>query len=158
MPRSSSSSSRSSSSRSSYSKPSYSGSSYSSTSRPHHSTATSRSSYSSPSKPVTSTPSVAPISQTQPSTVHHKVEQPGFFSNVMQGFAWGTGTSIARNIFESKPTVAPPIAAPSVTPITTSTSTPINDCREYDLCKKLDDPYECFAKLDQNLYNKCHKD
>jgi hypothetical protein len=156
MPRSSSSSSRS-SSRSSYSKPSYSGSSYSSTSRPNHSTVTSRSSYSSPSKPVTSTPSVAPISQTQPSTVHHKVEQPGFFSNVMQGFAWGTGTSIARNIFESKPTVvpAPSVASPSVT---SNTSTTINDCREYDLCKKLDDPYECFAKLDQNLYNKCHKD
>lgn len=150
MPRSSSSSSRSSSS---YSRPSYSTSS-----RPHHS-ATSRSSYSSPSKPITNTPSVAPT-QTQPSTVHHKVEQPGFFSNVMQGFAWGTGTSIARNIFESKPTVvaAPPVTTPSITPSTTYTSTPINDCREYDLCKKLDDPYECFSKLDQNLYNKCHKD
>lgn len=153
MPRSSSSSSRSSSSRSSYSRPSYSTSS-----RPSYTT--SRSSYSSPSNTSLSKPSAVSTSQTQPSTVHHTVEQPGFFSNIMQGFAWGTGTSIARNIFESKPTVvaAPPVAAPSVTPSTTYTSPPINDCREYDLCKKLADPYECFAKLDQNLYNKCHKD
>ena len=79
----SSSFSRSSSSRSS-SKPSYS--------------------YSSPKSPVTypaTTPSY------QPSTVNHnhQVQQPGFFSNMWQGFGLGAGQSIAMNIFRSDPKV-----------------------------------------------------
>ena len=55
-------------------------------------------SYSSPKSPVPSPSYSAP----SPS-VHHnvKVEQPGFFSNVFQGFGLGAGQSMAFNIFVS---------------------------------------------------------
>jgi hypothetical protein len=33
-----------------------------------------------------------------------KLEQPGFFSNMWQGFGLGTGQAIAHNIFRSNPT------------------------------------------------------
>jgi hypothetical protein len=49
-------------------------------------------------KPVTSVPQQT--SQHTP-VVTHKVEQPGFFSNVFQGFGLGAGQSIAMNIFRS---------------------------------------------------------
>ncbi len=58
------------------------------------------SSKSSVSKPVT-TPSY-----TQQHNV--KVEQPGFFSNVMQGFGLGAGQSLAFNMFRSSPIVQQP--------------------------------------------------
>jgi hypothetical protein len=80
----------------------------------------SKSSFKSSSKstPVTtsqSTPSSAPVQ-------HHsvKVEQPGFFSNMMQGFALGTGQSFAFNLFRSNPTPAP---ATTPTPTTSFVST-----------------------------------
>lgn len=34
---------------------------------------------------------------------NHQVQQPGFFSNMIQGFGLGAGHSIAMNIFRSKP-------------------------------------------------------
>ncbi len=78
----------------------------------------SKSSFKSSSKstPITtsqSTPSSAPVQ-------HHsvKVEQPGFFSNMMQGFALGTGQSFAFNLFRSNPT-----PAPSAAPVVQSTAT-----------------------------------
>lgn len=43
-----------------------------------------------------------------PSTHHHhtvEVERPGFFSNMWQGFGWGAGQTIARNIFGNDPVV-----------------------------------------------------
>jgi hypothetical protein len=41
-----------------------------------------------------------------PSAHHiHAVKQPGFFSNVFQGFALGTGQSLAFNMFRSDPVV-----------------------------------------------------
>lgn len=60
-------------------------------------------SYSSPKSPVPA-PSIAPSA---PSTVHHnhQVQQPGFFSNMWQGFGLGAGQSIAMNIFRSDPKV-----------------------------------------------------
>ncbi len=131
MPRTSS---NSSSSRTSYSKPSYSKPSYSSNSKPSYS----------PAYIPTNTPSYKP-----PTVVEHKVEQPGFFSNVMQGFAWGTGTSIARNIFESKP-----VPVIQQVPIVNH-SIKNEECREYKLCKQLSDPYECFSKIDQKEYELC---
>jgi hypothetical protein len=36
---------------------------------------------------------------------NHMIQQPGFFSNMLQGFALGTGQSIAMNIFRSEPQV-----------------------------------------------------
>jgi hypothetical protein len=55
----------------------------------------SRSSFSSKSKPVASSYAPSPVVHT------HKVEQPGFFSNVFQGFGLGAGQSIAMNMFRS---------------------------------------------------------
>jgi hypothetical protein len=55
-----------------------------------------------------SRPVALPFSFSKPSSkpvtpvVHtHKVEQPGFFSNVFQGFGLGAGQSIAFNMFRS---------------------------------------------------------
>ncbi len=57
-----------------------------------------------------STKSYAPKTATSPptysassmNTTHtHKIEQPGFFSNVLQGFGLGAGQSIAFNMFRS---------------------------------------------------------
>jgi len=73
-------------------------------------------------------------------------QQPGFLSNVAQGFAWGTGTTIARNIFESKEHITPSI-----------NKTTENNCFEYKLCKKLNDPEECFSKMNINEYTLCKK-
>ncbi len=56
-------------------------------------------SYSSPKSPVSySAPAPAPAPA--PTTHTVKVEQPGFFSNVMQGFGLGAGQSIAFNLFK----------------------------------------------------------
>lgn len=84
MPGRSSSSSRSSFSSRSSSKPSYS--------------------YSSPKSPV---PAPVPTPAPTPSVVqhNHQVQQPGFFSNMLQGFGLGAGQSIAMNIFRSDPVV-----------------------------------------------------
>ncbi len=49
------------------------------------------------------------VSTPVPATTHHhhtvEVERPGFFSNMWQGFGWGTGQTIARNIFGNDPVV-----------------------------------------------------
>jgi hypothetical protein len=98
----------------------------------------------------TSKPTISKsISSTQPyNIIQHKIEQPSFMSNVFQGFAWGTGTSIARNIFESKSTPTPIAYEP--TKILEK-----NECDLYKLCLKMDDKYECFNKMDQKEYEKC---
>jgi hypothetical protein len=59
---------------------------------------------SSPSIPSTpsSTPSLTPSFPVQHNV---KVEQPGFFSNMWQGFGLGAGQAIAHNIFRSDPVV-----------------------------------------------------
>lgn len=51
--------------------------------------------------------SKAPTNSSTSSPIHHnvKVEQPGFFSSVFQGFGLGTGQAIAHNIFRSDPVV-----------------------------------------------------
>ena len=55
----------------------------------------------------TSTKTPAKTSPTSPTSIQHSVEvkQPGFFSNVFQGFALGTGQSLAFNLFRSDPVV-----------------------------------------------------
>jgi hypothetical protein len=79
-------------------------------------------SYSSPKSPVSySAPAPAPTTHTV------KVEQPGFFSNVMQGFGLGAGQSMAFNLFKpfqsssssivsSTSSVATPAATPVAAP------------------------------------------
>lgn len=56
-----------------------------------------------PSSKITPSPSI-PNSST-PVQHNIKVEQPGFFSNVFQGFGLGAGQAIAHNIFRSDPVV-----------------------------------------------------
>jgi hypothetical protein len=61
-------------------------------------------SYSSPKSPVSApTPYSAPSSSVVQH--NHQVQQPGFFSNMWQGFGLGAGQSIAMNIFRSDPKV-----------------------------------------------------
>jgi hypothetical protein len=102
-----------------------------------------------PTTPREYTPSYqsSPINTNQ-TPVIHKIEQPGFLSNVMQGFAWGTGTSIARNMFESKP-------LQNTTPIVNKPNNQTNDCKTYELCKQMENPYECYSKMDQKEYALC---
>jgi len=92
-----------------------------------------------------------PIEYTQtkenrPVPIQIQSQQPGFLSNVAQGFAWGTGTTIARNIFESKENITPSINKNTE-----------NNCFEYKLCQKLNDPEECFSKMNINEYTLCKK-
>jgi hypothetical protein len=95
-------------------------------------------------KPQQSTNKPIPMHQNQ--VVEHKVQAPGFFSTIVQGFAFGTGSSFARNIFENK------IVHNNVE------STPvqkIEKCNQYNLCKKMDFPEECYTKMDQIEYERC---
>ena len=57
------------------------------------------------SKPASKSHAVSTHTPSGP--VQHSVEvkQPGFFSNVFQGFALGTGQSLAFNMFRSDPVV-----------------------------------------------------
>jgi hypothetical protein len=54
-----------------------------------------------------STSNVPVKTQQSPSIVqhNHQIQQPGFFSNILQGFGLGTGQAIAHNIFRSDPVV-----------------------------------------------------
>lgn len=130
----SSSFSRSSSSRSS-SKPSYS--------------------YSSPKSPV-SAPSYVSAPQSSVVNHNHQVQQPGFFSNMWQGFGLGAGQSIAMNIFRSDPKVTHVHEnAPSTT--ASSTQSSITDSfysKEFSQCMKdkWDDKETC------KQYIQCLKD
>ena len=85
-------------------------------------------------------------------------QQPGFLSNVYQGFAWGTGTTIARNMFESKEHVVPSSLHKTEQIVPSSLhKTNENNCFQYKLCQKLNDPQECFNKMDVSEYTVCKK-
>lgn len=111
-----------------------------SSSRSSFSRSSSKSSITKPSASTASTPNT-----TSHPVVHqnHQVQQPGFFSNMWQGFGLGAGQSIAMNIFRSDPKVthvhenAP---APSV-----STSTESLYSKEFTQClkDKYDDKETC---------------
>lgn len=80
----------------------------SSTSRTISNSRTKTHSFSSKQVPRPSTSSIPSTSSLTPSLpVQHnvKVEQPGFFSNMWQGFGLGAGQAIAHNIFRSDPIV-----------------------------------------------------
>jgi hypothetical protein len=80
----------------------------------------------------------APTSLATQHTV--KVEQPGFFSNMFQGFALGAGQSIAMNIFRSNPKVEV-VHQPSTTTIGANTiqTQNIPFSKEYIQCMKESD-------------------
>jgi hypothetical protein len=55
------------------------------------------------------TKSSVPLSTSTPSPIvqyNHQIKQPGFFSNMWQGFGLGAGQSIAMNIFRSDPKIS----------------------------------------------------
>ncbi len=108
----------------------------SSPSRPRaaHAPAPARSVVSAPQQPVPAPAAPAPA----PATVQQhnvKVEQPGFFTNVWQGFGLGAGQAIAHNIFRRDP--APPAPAPSQAQVAVySEATTHNFPKEYNQCMK----------------------
>jgi hypothetical protein len=48
-------------------------------------------------------PAPAPASAPSPNIIRYEQSQPSLFGSITQGFGLGMGSSIARNIFESKP-------------------------------------------------------
>jgi hypothetical protein len=139
MPGRSSSSSGRSSSRSSFSSRSSSKPSYS---------------YSSPKSPV-SPPAVTQSHSPSVVNHNHQVQQPGFFSNMWQGFGLGAGQSIAMNIFRSDPKVTHVHENAPVTSTSTITSnTESFYSKEYSQClkDKWDDKEIC------KQYIQCLKD
>ena len=74
--------------------------------------------------PRTPVPLARPVAAPPaPTHMTHSVQQPGFFSNMWQGFGLGAGQSIAFNMFRSPTEVkhvhesapAAPVAAPAAT-------------------------------------------
>jgi hypothetical protein len=58
------------------------------------------------SKSSSYTPTKSSVAPTPPTVKHtHQEQQPGFFSNMWQGFGLGAGQSIAMNLFRSDPKV-----------------------------------------------------
>ena len=106
-------------------------------------------SYSSPKSPAyVSKPVATPI----PVQHNMQIQQPGFFSNVWQGFGLGAGQSIAMNMFRSDPKVTHVREnAPSSTVPSTSESI---YSKEYTQClkDKYDDKEVC------KQYVQCLKD
>lgn len=110
-------------------------------------------SYSSPKSPV-SAPSVA--SAPSPSVVNHnhQVQQPGFFSNMWQGFGLGAGQSIAMNIFRSDPKVTHVHENAPSTAVSSTTSAESFYSKEFTQCLK--DKFEDKEACKQ--YIQCLKD
>lgn len=92
-------------------------------------------SYSSPKSPVPTPSYSSSASSVQQHNV--KVEQPGFFSNVLQGFGLGAGQSLAFNLFRSSPSVTPTSATTATTaPVIGGTTQDIPFPKEYIQCMK----------------------
>ena len=64
------------------------------------------------------------------------------FSSIKEGFGFGIGSTIARNLFSSSPIQ------------TSAIDTKLN-CIEYNKCLESNDKYECFSNLDQREYINC---
>ena len=114
----------------------------------------SNSSSSRPAYSHSSSKSHVPARRVNPSPVHtHKVQQPGFLSNMWQGFGLGAGQSIAMNMFRSDPTVRHIDESTPSSTITQSTSELLYS-KEYSQClkDKYDDKETC------KQYIQCLKD
>jgi hypothetical protein len=105
-----------------------------------------RSSRSSSRSKTSSFSSSKQITQQSQVPVQHnvKVEQPGFFSNMWQGFGLGAGQAIAHNIFRSDPVVQH-----VHTPQSPTSSQPIHDRSklEENLPKEF---VQCMKEYDNN--------
>jgi hypothetical protein len=67
-----------------------------------------------------------------------------FIDTIKEGFAFGLGSSIARNVVNS-------ISDPRPNNIIQTTP----NCFEYKKCLESDDKYGCFSNLDQKEYVEC---
>lgn len=118
-------------------------------------------SYSSPKSPApisSPAPTPAPTPTTPTVNPNQQVQQPGFVSNVVQGFGLGAGQSIAMNIFRSDPKVAhvhenAPASTTTASSVTPSNLESVYD-KEFKQCMKdkWDDKETC------NQYVQCLKD
>ena len=61
------------------------------------------------------------------------------FQSVKEGFGFGIGSTIARNLFS----------------VPTNVSSKQPSCIEYNKCLESNDKYECFGNLDQKEYVEC---
>ncbi len=83
-----------------------------------------------------------PITTSQSSSIvqhNHQIQQPGFFSNILQGFGLGTGQAIAHNIFRSDPVVKH-VNVPNTNDIKSEPPAYVQCMKEYndnkDLCQQ----------------------
>jgi hypothetical protein len=97
-----------------------------------------------PAKPAIPLPKPAIPTPPTPSS-------PGFMDTMFQGFAWGTGSSLARRIFEPKIT---PESVPAQVPnhnLQPSILTPDDIFKKYQECLERNDPNViCETLLDKN--------
>ena len=106
---------------------------------------------SSPIKSPSTQKSVPKITLPSPPQYQQQYQsQPTLFQSAVQGFGLGMGSSIARNMFETKQPVVinqPPI---NTTPLT---------CYEYIKCLKKDDysKNECLLNLEKTEFTMCEK-
>ncbi len=85
-----------------------------------------------------------------PTPVVNKIipKSTSFIDTIKEGFAFGIGSSIARNLvnsISSNTEVKRPNNIVKTTP----------NCFEYKKCLESDDKYECFGNLDQKEYVEC---
>jgi len=72
------------------------------------------------------------------------VKNNTLFSSIKEGFGFGIGSTIARNIFSNT----------SSSPVQVLPSSKVS-CIEYNKCFESNDKYECFSNLDQKEYVEC---
>jgi len=84
---------------------------------------------------------VLPI--TQPVVIRNN----SLYSSIKEGFGFGIGSTIARNIFGGST-----VSRDTVTHVLPSSKV---SCVEYNKCLESNDKYECFGNLDQREYVEC---
>lgn len=93
-----------------------------------------------------------PQVQVQPQQINHTIQQPGFFSNMWQGFGLGAGQSIAMNIFRSPTQVHHTHDTPSPTIYDKCLKDGNNkeSCTLYEQCMKKYDVTICKQHLEHD--------
>ena len=86
---------------------------------------------------------IKPISTVPPVVI---TKNNSLFGSIKEGFGFGLGSTIARNLFTTTPI-----------PISSSNNLDIRQasCIEYKKCLESDDKYECFGNLDKKEYTNC---
>ena len=92
------------------------------------------------------TAKITPAKPTPHSPMIITKSNSSLFGSIKEGFGFGIGSTIARNLFSTTPTYIP-----SSNNLDIKQST----CIEYKKCLESDDKYECFGNLDQKEYVAC---